>query len=338
MPETIRQAVKLNELAPGAQADLFLVLTSKQEQTTRDGKPFFRVGFRDATMEVRFPIWNDSKWFSACDSSWTPGEFYKVRAVLQQTKYGTQLDIHNIRPVEPADQADGFDPAMCLPRSRFDPEEMFAELLSIAREEIGEVALVALIEEIFTTHHDELLVLPSATRNHHAFMGGFLEHVLSVTRSCVFLAAKYDDYYADMVPRLNRDVVVAGAILHDIGKLRELEQRPEGAAYTAEGHLLGHMLQGRDIVREAAAARQVHRETLLRLEHVVVAHQRLPEWGAPKPPMTPEALIVHYADDLDAKYHMIAKVLAAATGDGPMVLDRNPLDHPIFRGWGEEKD
>ena len=95
---------------------------------------------------------------------------------------------------------------------------------------------------------------------------------------------------------------MAGAILHDIGKLREYDCRPEGAAFSAEGALIGHILLGRDIVREAAAEIRLDADTLLRLEHIIVAHQRLPEWGSPKPPMTPESLLVHYADDIDAKF------------------------------------
>ena len=97
-----------------------------------------------------------------------------------------------------------------------------------------------------------------------------------------------------------------------------LEQRPEGTVYTASGALIGHFLQGRDIVREAAATCPLPPDTLLRLEHLIIAHQRLPEWGSPKPPMTPEALLVHYADDIDAKFHMMVEVLRNDTSEGPV--------------------
>src|SRR5262249_27042217 len=148
--------------------------------------------------------------------------------------------------------------------------------------------------------------------------GGFLEHVVSVVRNAIFFADKYDDYYPDLVPRLNKGLVVAGAILHDIGKLRELNLQPEGASYTAEGSLIGHVLQGRDMVRESASVLAkngppLDPDVLLRLEHIIVSHQRLPEWGSPKPPMTPEALLVHYADDLDAKYNMVVAILREDT-------------------------
>jgi 3'-5' exoribonuclease len=209
---------------------------------------------------------------------------------------------------------------------------MFAELVAIARERIADAALRDLVVHLLQDNRNALLTLPAATHNHHAFVGGWLEHVLSVTRTCVFLADKYDDYYPDMRPRLNKDLVVAGAILHDVGKLREIEERPQGAEYTAAGNLIGHILQGRDMVREAAAGRPLDADLLLRLEHVIVSHQRLPEWGSPKPPMTPEALIVHYADDLDAKYQMMAAVLRDDTNPGPMTSKKNALYQKVYRG------
>ena len=99
--------------------------------------------------------------------------------------------------------------------------------------------------------------MPAAKNNHHAFVSGYLEHVLNVTRTCCHLADKYAELYNDLDPPLNKDVIVAGAVLHDIGKLRELALTPAGAEYTAAGCLIGHVLQGRDIVREAAAGREI---------------------------------------------------------------------------------
>ena len=153
---------------------------------------------------------------------------------------------------------------------------MFAELLSIARERIDDRAAAELGRRLLEANREALLTLPAATHNHHAFVGGYLEHVLSVTRTCVYLADKYDDYYPDMQPRLNKGLVVAGAILHDIGKLREIEERPQGAEYTAAGNLIGHILQGRDIVREAAAGSRARR----RGAAAAGAHHRRPPAAA----------------------------------------------------------
>ncbi len=332
MSDRAKPIVLLSEMTDGQDADLFALFVSKEQLTARDGKPYFKVAFRDAQREVSFPIWTDSPWAVDCRDAWTPGEFYKLRAIFRETNYGPQLDIRKIRPVSVADRADGFDPAMCLPSSRFEPEAMFAELIGIAKERIVDTALSDLVVDILEANRSELLTLPAATHNHHAFSSGLLEHTLSVVRTCVYLADKYDEYYCDLRPRLSKDLVIAGAILHDIGKLRELAQHPQGAEYTSSGHLIGHILQGRDIVREAAVDRDLDDETLLRLEHIIVSHQRLPEWGSPKPPMTPEALLVHYADDMDAKFHMVVAVLRDDSSDGPMTLKRNPLYQRIFRG------
>jgi 3'-5' exoribonuclease len=324
--------VALCELQNGQEADLFALLTQKEELKTREGKPYFRVAFRDAGREVSFPIWGDSAWAVDCRDQWTVGTCYKLRAVYRETNYGPQLDIRKIRAATDADAADGYDPAMFQPRSRFDPVAMFDELVALARKHIGDAGLRGLTEELLNGNRPALLALPAATRNHHAFVGGFLEHVLSVTRTCVFLADKYADYYPDLRPPLDKELVVAGGILHDIGKLRELQVGPTGADYTPAGELIGHILQGRDMIREAAAKHSLDPDRLLRLEHVIVSHQRLPEWGSPKPPMTPEALLVHYADDLDAKFNMVYQTLRDDPSEGPMTSKKNVLQQKFYRG------
>ena len=236
--------ISLHEMQDGECGDFFALLTAKEEHTTRDRKPYHRVTFRDARREVSFPVWTDSPWAVACRGEWTPGAFYKVRATYRETNYGPQLEIRKIREVVEADADDGFNPAMCLEQSRFDTDAMFAELLAIASEQIPHAGLRSLVESILSCNRRELIASPAARHHHHAYAGGLLEHTLSVTRTAVFLADKYDDYYPDLSPRLDKGLVVAGAILHDIGKLRELDRAPTGTAYTPEGELVGHILLG----------------------------------------------------------------------------------------------
>ncbi|WP_197529472.1 3'-5' exoribonuclease YhaM family protein [Botrimarina mediterranea] len=326
--------VAMADLASGEEGDFFALLAEKQTMLTKDGKPYYRVTFRDARRDCSFPIWSDAPLADVCRDQWVVGEFYKVRALYRETNYGPQLDIRKIRPVEPADEADGFSPQMCQPSSRFDTQEMFADLVAIAEEGIDEGPLRTLTVGLLEEHRELLLTWPAATRNHHAFAGGYLEHVRNVSRHAYYLAQRYAELYPDMTPPLRVDVAVAGAILHDIGKLRELRVTPSGGEYTAAGNLIGHILQGRDMVREAAAELEepLDEETLLRLEHVIVSHQRLPEWGSPKPPMTPEALIVHFADDCDAKYQMMLTILGDDPSEGPVTGRRNVLGQAVYRG------
>jgi 3'-5' exoribonuclease len=290
------------------------------------------VTFRDARREVSFPIWGDSTWAAECRDQWQPGVFYKLRAVYRETNYGPQLEIRRIRPATDADAADGFDPQMCLPSSRFDPEAMYGQLVELARNEIRRDDVRRFVEKVLADHRAGLVRLPAARRHHHAYVGGLIEHVLCVARTCVYLADRYAEHYADMRPPLDRDLVVAGGILHDIGKVVELDQQPTGGVYTPEGELVGHLLLGRDIIRDTAREMPLDGDTQLRLEHLIIAHQRLPEWGSPKAPMTPEALLVHYADDVDAKFHMFYAILRDATGDGPMTSQQNVLRQKVYRG------
>lgn len=337
MPESPTPIAILSELTNGEEGDFFALLADKQTLATKDGKPYYRVTFRDAHREVSFPIWGDSPLADDCEKKWAVGEFYKLRALYRETNYGPQLDIRRLRAVVEADAEEGFSPTMCLHSTRFDTEEMFGDLIALAEEAVDDEALLTLVLGILNDNREELLVWPAAVRNHHAFAGGFLEHVRLVARHAYHLAKDYAETYPDMQPPLNVGVAVAGAILHDIGKLRELRTTPGGAEYTASGNLIGHILQGRDIVREAAAVQAeegtaIDEELLLRLEHVIVSHQRLPEWGSPKPPMTPEALIVHFADDCDAKFQMMLNVLAEDPSDGAMTGRRNALGQQLYRG------
>ncbi len=332
MARSTSPIVRLSEMEPDQEGDLFVLLTAKEELRTREGKPYFKVTFRDARREVNFPIWVDSPLAADCRQRWTPGVFYKVRAVYRETSYGPQLDVRKIREVIESDAADGFDPMMCLRQSRFPPEEMLAELSDVARKEIPAGPLRQTVESILAARRGQLLTYPAARRHHHAFAAGLLEHTLSVTRTCLYLADKYSAKYPDMRPPLDKALVAAGAILHDIGKLEELRQQPADTIFTPSGALIGHLLLGRDMVREAAAQTGLDADSLLRLEHLIIAHQRLPEWGSPKPPMTPEAVLIHYADDLDAKYDMMYSILRDDKTSGPLTSDKNLLRHRVYRG------
>ena len=325
---------RLSEMTPNQSGDLFAVLASKEESQTKDGKPYYRVAFRDAKRKATSMIWSDHGHFPDCSKNWQVGTFYKLRGKFTENSYGPQIDIEQIPPVEEADAEQGFSADDFFETSRYDREEMFDELLGIAQEHITEEPLQRLVVELLTEHADTIKHHAAASRNHHAFMGGYLEHTLSVTRTAVFFAEKYSSYYTRMKPPISKSLVVAGAIVHDIGKVEELQFKPEGWEYTPRGRLVGHIFIGRDMVlNKAATISDINPETVLRLEHIVISHQGIPEWGSPVPPSTPEALLVHYADDLDAKFHELAAQLETDTPPATEFTDyRNPLRRRIFRG------
>lgn len=328
--------VKLADVQQNQTADVFALLASKEQAKTRNDKPYYRVQFRDAKRTVTAMIWSDGTHFIDCDQNWAEGSFYKLRGRYFENDFGAQFEVEKIRPIDDSDREAGFDESSFQPSSRFQTDEMWTELVGYV-ESIAELPLRQLVKAIFDEFGEVLRYHPAASRNHHAYRSGYLEHTLSVVRTAIYLADKYRDYYSEMDPPLSKDLIIAGATLHDVGKVYELEAGPAGGKYTPAGRLVGHILLGRDIVRDfAKAVPDLLPDTLLRLEHIIISHQNLPEWGSPIAPHTPEALLVHYADEIDAKFHMFATQLEEPMTEGEEFTSRqNAMRRSIFRGLAE---
>jgi 3'-5' exoribonuclease len=324
----------LSELTPGQFADCFVLLIERTRSQTREGKPFYTCRFRDTARTVTAMVWADGGWFEACERDWQVGHFYKVRGTYAEHRhYGPQIDLQNIRAVTDADRADGFDPAEFTEHSHRNVEEMFAELKGLAESGITDGPLRRLVLTLLDRHAEPLKRRPATLRHFYPFAGGLLEHTLSVTRSCLWLVEKYAADFKDLRPPLNRDLVVAGAILHDIGRVLEFNDEPLAPQATVPGRLVGHLFLGRDLVRDTARELgDVNPELVQLLEHITVSHLNLPEWGSPRLPLIPECLIIHHADDLDAKMEMYARCLGRDQAAGPFT-DRDPvLNRQLYKG------
>jgi 3'-5' exoribonuclease len=330
--------VRLHELKPGQIADFFALLTEKTRGTTRDNKPFYTCRFKDHRRTVGCVVWSDGPLFFDCEKAWQVGTIYKVRGTFSDhERYGPQIEIRQIREVQEDDRAAGLNEADFHDRSRFDPEEMFAEVRQTAEAEIKDLPLRSLTLGLLDAHAAALKQLPATDRKFYPFPGGWLEHVRNVTRTALWLADQYAARFPELTPPLNRDLVAAGAVLHDIGRVAELTTGPPGHVtdQTIPGRLLGHIQLGRDLIRDAAkAVPDLNPELLLLLDHVVLTHLSLPEWGSPRLPMIPEVLILHHADDLDAKFEMYARHLTRDAADGPFT-ERDPvLGKPLLKHRG----
>lgn len=325
--------VRLSEMEPGQSGDFFAQLAERTRGTTRDGKPFFTCRFRDSRRSAVAMIWADVSHFEKCQSEWKEGACYKLRATYgEHERYGPQLDIENIRPVSDADQAAGFNLLDFIERSRFDPEKCFHDLRQLVEDQIRTEPLRRLTLLLLDRHAARLKILPASAKNYHPFAGGLVEHTLSVTRLCLDLAARYGEYYAELKPPLNRDLLAAGAVLHEIGRVAELDGSVP-PQQTIEGRIHGHVILGRDLVRDAA--REIPDfppEMLLLLEHLNLTHLHHLEWGSPRLPVIPESLILHHVDDLDAKMEMYVRCLVRDTSDGPFTANDSILKKGLFKG------
>jgi 3'-5' exoribonuclease len=325
--------MRLSELLPGQLADFYAILSHRQRHTTKDGKPFYQCRFQDCRRTVTCMVWQDGGWYEPCEKDWQEGQPYKIRGVYEEhVKFGQQIEIQNIRPVLDGDKKDGFNPAELIEQTRFEADAMLAELRSIAETQIGNPPLRRLVLLLLERHGDKLKILPATLNKFFPFRGGLLEHTLSVTRNCAMLAERYAAYYDELQPPLNRDLVIAAAMIHDLGRTAELEGDWQTQT-TTSGRLLGHLVLGRDLVRDAAEKIEgIHPELLKMLEHMILSHLERPEWGSPRLPLIPECLILHHADDLDAKLEMYVRSLTRDQSPG-LFTDPDPvLKRQLFKG------
>jgi 3'-5' exoribonuclease len=326
---------RLSDLTPGQYADFFALLAEKTRGLTREGKAYYSCRFRDARRSVAFMVWADGPWFEPCERDWQVSQFYKLRAIYgEHEKYGPQLtEIHNIRAVTETDRADGFDPAQLIERSRVEPAVLLAELKSLVTTYVADEPLRKLVLTLLDRHAAALQRLPATRDRYHPFAGGLLEHTVAVTRSCIHLAERYLAHYTELKPPLNRDLVVAAAALHEIGRVLEFGAEEMAPSVTVPGRLTGHLILGRDLLRDAAREMgDVNLELVQLLEHILLSHLALPEWGSPRLPLVPECLIIHHACDLDAKLEMYVRCLSRDQAAGPFT-DRDPvLGRPLLKG------
>jgi 3'-5' exoribonuclease len=321
-------------MAPGQPGDFFVLLAERTRGATREGKPYYTCRFRDAGRTATFMVWADGGWFEACERDWRAGQFYKIRGTYQESKqYGPQIEIQNLRPVNESDVAEGFDPLEFVETSRFDPLAMFAELRELVEKHIQDEPLRRLVLTLLDRHAEPLQRLPATQRHFYPFRGGLLEHTLSVTRNCLTLAERYRAHYPDLQPPLNIDLVVAGAALHDLGRVLEFDGNFAALEPTVPGRLLGHLFLGRDLVRDAAREQgDLDPQLLQLLEHIIISHLNHPEWGSPRLPLIPECLILHHADDLDAKLEMYVRCLSRDQEDGPFTARDPVLGRQLYKG------
>jgi 3'-5' exoribonuclease len=327
----------LSALEPGKFADFFALLTERTKKETRDGKPYYACRFRDAQRTAAFMVWADGGWFEECERNWQEGQCYKIRGLYSEhEKYGPQIDIHNIRPVTDADQTDGFNPNDFVTHSagKGDPESMFGELRSLAEGHIADEPLRRLVLTLLDRNAESFKRLPATTRHFYPYPGGLLEHTLSVTRTCLHLVEKYAVAFPDLKPPLNKDLVVAGAILHDIGRVSEFDaDSATQVQRTVPGRLVGPLFLGRDLVRDAAREQgDLNPELLGLLEHLIVAHLNLLEKDSPRLPMVPECLILHHADALDAYMEMFTRCLSQDHEPGPFTVRDPILGRQVYKG------
>ena len=308
MAGTDTAVVRLSELEHGQEAFCYAALVKKERGIDKHDKPYVKCYFRDKRATMVAPFWASNAMREEAET-WAEGLAYRLRVKCRwEVRYGPQIDVLECRAAEEADADDGYDFADLVESSNFPVEVMYRSILDRIDRYVLDPHLKRLVTTILDGHAPLFKKMPAAQNFHHGYTAGLLEHVWSMTRIAGVLADHYAHYYRTLNPPLTKGVVVAATILHDIGKLRELDYHPVETRYTKEGQLIGHVMMGRDLVRDTARAIDgFPEETLLLLEHAILSHHGKREFGAPIVPLTLEALLVSFIDDLDAKMNIAAQ-------------------------------
>ena len=306
-------------LAPELAGWGFFLCTQKDVRQGRGGDLFIALSLQDHTDLVRGRILNEA---ARLREEFDSGDFVKVQGRTDLFNGRVQLLVEKIRRVNPdQDKGQGFreeDCVLCAPRP---VEEMWSELDELILH-VRDPFVRELLQRITAQHAEKLRIWPAALTVHHAYRSGFLEHILSVARSALTLGAAYG---------ANQDLLTAGALLHDIGKLEELEY-DRSTRYTRDGNLVGHVTLGAMMIRAAMAAIPDFPDVVrAQIEHLIVSHHGHKEFGAPVEPMTIEAMILSAADDLDAKINQVRQALAE-DGEGEFTAYHSRLGRVLWRG------
>jgi 3'-5' exoribonuclease len=263
------------------------VVSSKQVKSKKSGEPYLDLTLMDRTGSIQAKMWDNVE---ECSDSFEQDDVVKVKGLINKYNQRWQLTVHKVRRVETAE----IDFADYLPKTTKDIDELWQTLTGFVSG-MKDPHLRGLVQLFMA---DPVVAhayrnAPAAKTMHHAFIGGLLEHVVSLFGACDLVSRNY--------PFINRDLLLTGAFLHDIGKVHELTYA-RSFSYTTEGQLLGHLIIDLEMLHtKLALLPEFPPQLKILVEHLVISHHGQYEFGSPKLPMFPEALMLHYLDDLDSK-------------------------------------
>jgi 3'-5' exoribonuclease len=288
----------VNQLINGESVDESFLVADKQLRANRQGNLYLHLELRDKTGSISARLWNASEGLAR---TFEPGDYLHVRGKTQVFQGALQIIASHVELINPSQlEAEDF-----LPQSSQNVARLTARLrelmLGLKNPHLRALVECFLIDEEFVR---KFTTAPAGIKHHHAYHGGLLEHVVTLLTIA--------DRIVDLYPELDRDLLLTGIFLHDIGKIDELSY-DRAFAYSDEGQLVGHLVMGVEMVRSKVeqtsdlTGEPFPPELLLRLKHMIVSHHGTYEFGSAKVPMTLEAIALHYLDSLDAKVHAFTR-------------------------------
>ncbi len=308
----------ITDIKAGDLIDDIFVLSEKILAQKKDGNNFLNVILSDKTGTIKGVVWDNVDQITACVTS---GDFVHIKGNVNEYKGALQLVIKNMETFS----AHKIDPADFLPVTPRNIESMFERLLRITSS--VETAYLRKLIQVFWNDKEfvrKFKTAPAAKKMHHAYIGGLLEHTLSV----VSLADKVAGHYSG----IDRDILIAGAILHDIGKTEEFEYQLR-IDYSDQGRLLNHIVIGIEMINEKLSEiKDFPEDQMVLLKHMIVSHHGTREFGSPEPPKTIEAVILNYIDEIDSKVNGIRDFMASEDPNESWTSYHRLLGRHFYKG------
>lgn len=299
----------LKDYKEGDRVDTIYLCKFKQSAMTKNGKPYETVILQDKTGTLDAKIWNPN---DVGIDEFEILDFIQVTGEIVSFQGAYQVNVKRIRRAQEGE----YDPGEYLPVSKKDIGQMYEEIKKLI-ESVENPYCKQLLKKLFVEDKEfagRFCKSSAAKTVHHGFVGGLLEHTLSVTKLC--------DYYCTQYPILNRDLLLTAAMCHDIGKTKEISPFPEND-YTDEGNLLGHIVMGSEMVSDVAKEIPGFPPVILgELKHCILAHHGELEYGSPKKPALVEAEALNFADNTDAKMETFTELLEGTNETGWLGYNR----------------
>ena len=299
----------------------FFLIRSLNLKTSTNNKRYLDFTLADSTGEINSKFWDLPE---DLVGMFKTGDVVKIRGTVTSWQNTLQMKVVKMRLREPADDVRVENLVQSAPESS---EAMMEELRGYVAE-ISKDGLRELVERMLELYADKFPVYPAAKKHHHAIRSGLLYHVLRMLRSAKALCGIYGN--------VDRDLVYAGVILHDIEKINEMEADEYGivSAYSFEGQILGHIIMGIKRIEAVAEEIGLDKELSLLLQHLILTHHYEPEYGSPKKPSIPEGELLHYLDMIDARMYDMEKAIdGIAPGgfsDGIQSIDYRRIYRPMY--------
>ncbi len=318
--------VFVSDLAAGDTVQETFAISSVSTARKKDGAGFLKMVLSDRTGDINAVVWDNISRIKAAAAA---GNFVEVTGLVSEYQKALQLTIKDMNAVE----AERVDAADFLPASGKDVNAMFRRLLRIT-EDLTSPDLKALLnlfwnDDVFV--EEQFKKAPAAKLMHHAYLGGLIEHTLSVVELAMAVSRHYEE-------RLDRDLLIAGAMLHDIGKTKEFVYDVK-IDYSDEGRLLNHIVCGILMLEEKLALLPAFpEETALRLKHLIASHHGSREFGSPEPPKTLEALVLNHIDEIDAKLVGIHNFMSEQEPGQAWTPYHRPMERFFYIGRKKENE